>query len=188
MIRDKEREKQRSEQRALREAKRVCALIAKMVRDFWQNVEKVVDLRIQEVIEGMKRKALDQQLEMMVGHADKLSEMVQEDEGSSVSSGSDDDMSISDIEMTEGNVKEEMEGLMAEGNLELDDLLDSLPPGYLEGISKSTSKIRGLPCAAGSILADGKRHDESEASTDYATSEVTQGTALLRLLLTSYYD
>lgn len=26
----------------------------------------------------MKRKALDQQLEMMVGHADKLSEMVQE--------------------------------------------------------------------------------------------------------------
>lgn len=47
MLRDREQEKERSEQRAVREAKRVCALIAKMVRDFWQNVDKVVDLRAQ---------------------------------------------------------------------------------------------------------------------------------------------
>ncbi|VDP23345.1 unnamed protein product [Onchocerca flexuosa] len=47
MLRDREQEKERSEQRAIREAKRVCALIAKMVRDFWQNVDKVVDLRAQ---------------------------------------------------------------------------------------------------------------------------------------------
>lgn len=47
LIRDKEQEKERAEQRAIREAKRVCALIAKMVRDFWQNVDRVVDLHAQ---------------------------------------------------------------------------------------------------------------------------------------------
>lgn len=47
MLRDREQEKERAEQRAVREAKRVCALIAKMVRDFWQNVDRVVDLRAQ---------------------------------------------------------------------------------------------------------------------------------------------
>lgn len=47
MLRDREQEKERAEQRAVREAKRICALIAKMVRDFWQNVDRVVDLRAQ---------------------------------------------------------------------------------------------------------------------------------------------
>lgn len=47
MLRDREQEKERSEQRAVREAKRISALIAKMVREFWQNVDKVVDLHAQ---------------------------------------------------------------------------------------------------------------------------------------------
>ncbi|VDK63136.1 unnamed protein product, partial [Onchocerca ochengi] len=192
MLRDREQEKERSEQRAIREAKRVCALIAKMVRDFWQNVDKVVDLRAQEIIESMKRKALDQQLEMMVGHADKLSEMVQEgligeksskassplsndnikDEDAASFSTDSDDISISDAEATDGNVDEEMQGLMAEGNLELDDFLDSLPFGYLESLSKSEPGDLFEPTQ--STSADYKRLEGSEVSTEYTASEITQ--------------
>uniref|UniRef100_A0A915PWC4 Uncharacterized protein n=1 Tax=Setaria digitata TaxID=48799 RepID=A0A915PWC4_9BILA len=193
MLRDREQEKERSEQRAVREAKRVCALIAKMVRDFWQNVDRVVDLRAQEIIESMKRKALDQQLEMMVGHADKLSEMVQEgligerssrassvrsngvlkDEDAVSFSTDSDDISISDAEAVDGNVEEEMEGLVNEGNLELDDFLDSLPLGYLESLSKSEYQ-RDLFDPTQSTSADYKPTEGSEVSTEYAASEITQ--------------
>uniref|UniRef100_A0A0R3RQ38 Helicase ATP-binding domain-containing protein n=1 Tax=Elaeophora elaphi TaxID=1147741 RepID=A0A0R3RQ38_9BILA len=192
MLRDREQEKERAEQRAVREAKRVCALIAKMVREFWQNVDRVVDLRAQEIIESMKRKALDQQLEMMVGHADKLSEMVQEgligerssrasslrssdiikDDAASFSTDSD-DVSISDAEAVDGNVEEEMKGLVAEGNLELDDFLDSLPRGYLESLSKSEQQQDLFECVQ-DTSADYKRPEESEVSTEYTASEITQ--------------
>ncbi|KAM3722487.1 Helicase ssl-1 [Dirofilaria immitis] len=192
MLRDREQEKERSEQRAVREAKRICALIAKMIRDFWQNVDRVVDLRAQEIIESMKRKALDQQLEMMVGHADKLSEMVQEgligeksskassplsgdnikDEDAASFSTDSDDISLSDTEAVDGNVDEEMQGLMAEGNLELDDFLDSLPPGYLESFSKS--EHRNLFEHMPGTSADYKHPEGSEVSTEYTASEITQ--------------
>ncbi|MCP9257502.1 Helicase domino [Dirofilaria immitis] len=196
MLRDREQEKERSEQRAVREAKRICALIAKMIRDFWQNVDRVVDLRAQEIIESMKRKALDQQLEMMVGHADKLSEMVQEgligeksskassplsgdnikDEDAASFSTDSDDISLSDTEAVDGNVDEEMQGLMAEGNLELDDFLDSLPPGYLESFSKS--EHRNLFEHMPGTSADYKHPEGSEVSTEYTASEITQEEAL----------
>ncbi|KAK6102289.1 SNF2 N-terminal domain family protein [Brugia pahangi] len=193
MLRDREQEKERSEQRAVREAKRICALIAKMVRDFWQNVDRVVDLHAQEIIESMKRKALDQQLEVMVGHADKLSEMVQEgligerssrasslrsgditkDEDAASFSTDSDDISLSDAEAVDGNVEEEMQGLMAEGNLELDDFLDSLPRGYLESISKSRHEQDLFESTQGTS-ADYKRPEGSEVSTEYTASEITQ--------------
>ncbi|VIO92229.1 SNF2 family N-terminal domain containing protein [Brugia malayi] len=193
MLRDREQEKERSEQRAVREAKRICALIAKMVRDFWQNVDRVVDLHAQEIIESMKRKALDQQLEVMVGHADKLSEMVQEgligekssrasslrsgditkDEDAASFSTDSDDISLSDAEAVDGNVEEEMQGLMAEGNLELDDFLDSLPRGYLESISKSRHEEDLFESTQGTS-ADYKRPEGSEVSTEYTASEITQ--------------
>uniref|UniRef100_A0A1I7VU53 Helicase domino n=1 Tax=Loa loa TaxID=7209 RepID=A0A1I7VU53_LOALO len=193
MLRDREQEKERSEQRAVREAKRVCALIAKMVRDFWQNVDKVVDLHAQEIIESMKRKALDQQLEMMVGHADKLSEMVQEgligerssrasslrsgditkDEDAASFSTDSDDISISDTEAVDGNVEEEMQGLVAEGSLELDDFLDSLPRGYLESLSKSKQQ-QGLLGPTQDTSTDYKHPEGSEVSTEYTASEITQ--------------
>ncbi|KAL4003237.1 SNF2 N-terminal domain family protein [Acanthocheilonema viteae] len=192
MLRDREQEKERVEQRAVREAKRVCALIAKMVRDFWQNVDKVVDLRAQEIIESMKRKALDQQLEMMVGHADKLSEMVQEgligerssrassrrssdikDEDAASFSTDSDDISMSDAETGDGNVEEEMQGLVAEGNLELDDFLDSLPHEYLEGLSKSEQRPDFFEPTQGTSV-DYKRPEGSEVSTEYTASEITQ--------------
>uniref|UniRef100_A0A1I7XQP6 Helicase ATP-binding domain-containing protein n=1 Tax=Heterorhabditis bacteriophora TaxID=37862 RepID=A0A1I7XQP6_HETBA len=85
--REQEMEIERAEMRIIKDGKRICASIAKMVRDFWQNVDKVVDYRAQvtlyiytclEILESKKRKALDQHLAFIVGEADKLSSMVQE--------------------------------------------------------------------------------------------------------------
>jgi hypothetical protein len=76
--RDKEQDVERNQQKAVREAKRVCALIAKMVREFWMQVDRVVDYRAQEIIEAKKREALDQHLDFIVSEADKLSNLVQE--------------------------------------------------------------------------------------------------------------
>uniref|UniRef100_A0A183BRV5 Helicase domino n=2 Tax=Globodera pallida TaxID=36090 RepID=A0A183BRV5_GLOPA len=55
-----------------KEAKRICSSVAKMIRDFWVNVDKVVDFRANEIVESKKRKALGQQLNFLVGAADKI--------------------------------------------------------------------------------------------------------------------
>ncbi|VDL84970.1 unnamed protein product [Nippostrongylus brasiliensis] len=76
--RDTEMEMERSEMRLIREGKRICSSIAKMVRDFWQSVDKVVEHRAQEILESKKRRALDAHMAFIVGEADKLSSIVQE--------------------------------------------------------------------------------------------------------------
>lgn len=48
------------------------------------------------------------------------------DEDTASFSTDSDDISISDAEAVDVNVEEEMQGLVAEGNLELDDFLDSV--------------------------------------------------------------
>ncbi|RCN40765.1 protein, SNF2 family [Ancylostoma caninum] len=76
--RDDETDQERAHARLIRDGKRICASIAKMVRDFWQSVDKVVEHRAQEILESKKRKALDAHMAFIVGEADKLSSMVQE--------------------------------------------------------------------------------------------------------------
>ncbi|VDM52903.1 unnamed protein product [Angiostrongylus costaricensis] len=95
--RDDEIDQERAHLRSIRDGKRICASIAKMVRDFWQSVDKVVEHRaqvyrcrlviynpkpqlfiIKEILESKKRKALDAHMAFIVGEADKLSSMVQE--------------------------------------------------------------------------------------------------------------
>ncbi|VDM67291.1 unnamed protein product, partial [Strongylus vulgaris] len=76
--RDDETDQEKAHARLIRDGKRICASIAKMVRDFWQNVDKVVEHRAQEILESKKRKALDAHMAFIVGEADKLSSMVQE--------------------------------------------------------------------------------------------------------------
>lgn len=49
-FREKEALVEKSEQRGLKEARRVCGQVAKMVREFWMNVEKVVDARAQVTV------------------------------------------------------------------------------------------------------------------------------------------
>lgn len=156
---DLEMEKERAQMRSIKEGKRICASIAKMIRDFWQSVDKVVEHRAQEILEAKKRKALDAHMAFIVGEADKLSSIVQEgltqDRASktpSVTSDGNDDAdfcgseSESDDEMTiereeaamqeqgRDDVQEEVSALNKEADQDIDDLLASLPPEYLASL------------------------------------------------------
>uniref|UniRef100_A0A0N4WCL1 Helicase domino n=1 Tax=Haemonchus placei TaxID=6290 RepID=A0A0N4WCL1_HAEPC len=151
---DDELEQERAQQRAIRDGKRVCASIAKMVREFWMTVDKVVEHRAQEILEAKKRKALDAHMAFIVGEADKLSSIVQEgltqdrasktpsvysrdeendDDFSASESESDDEVTIEREEaaMQEGDiedVKEEVSALSKDADQDMDDFLASVSP------------------------------------------------------------
>ena len=44
---------EKAELRAIRDQKRHCLAIAKMIKDFWQNVDKVVDHRKQVSVQTL---------------------------------------------------------------------------------------------------------------------------------------
>ncbi|GMS89537.1 hypothetical protein PENTCL1PPCAC_11712, partial [Pristionchus entomophagus] len=165
--REKQAEMEKAELRVVKDHRRSCASIAKMIRDFWVNVDKVVDHRKQVIIDSKKRKALDQHLQFIVGEADKLSQVVAEGivaesnsktpslEGkdddrndkdfSEEDSESDDETTIAKAEkqLKNEDVKGEVDALGKEADMGFDDLLDSLPPEYLASLGlsvPSTSK------------------------------------------------
>ncbi|KAK6056187.1 hypothetical protein COOONC_06307, partial [Cooperia oncophora] len=126
--RDDELEQERAQQRAIRDGKRICASIAKMVREFWMTVDKVVEHRAQEILESKKRKALDAHMAFIVGEADKLSSIVQEgltqDRASKTPSvnsrdeDNDDDFCASESESDDEVTIEREEAAMQEHDIE----------------------------------------------------------------------
>ncbi|CAB3401242.1 unnamed protein product [Caenorhabditis bovis] len=148
--REKEIELEKMEKNAIRDKKKLCASVAKMVRDFWQNVNKVVDIRAKEIIDLRVRKLRSKQLMNMIDHVGELTTAVQEglqqsktpsiashDDDKEFSAGdeseSDDERTIANAEKSSRNtdIKEEIDALTNEANTDLDDLLASLPPEYL---------------------------------------------------------
>ncbi|KJH46953.1 protein, SNF2 family [Dictyocaulus viviparus] len=159
---DDETDQERAQMRFIRDGKRICASIAKMVRDFWQTVDKVVEHRAQEILESKKRKALDAHMAFIVGEADKLSSMVHErlsqERGASKTpsivshdNGDEDgDFCVSEFESDDEvtiereeaamqqdeteDVQQELSALNKDADQDMDDLLASLPPEYLASI------------------------------------------------------
>ncbi|XP_062381604.1 helicase SRCAP isoform X2 [Sardina pilchardus] len=72
-LRQKEERAKREEQAKLR---RVAASIAKEVRAFWTNVEKVVQYKQQSRLEEKRKKALDLQLDFIVGQTERYSDLL----------------------------------------------------------------------------------------------------------------
>ncbi|XP_057215055.1 helicase SRCAP isoform X2 [Triplophysa rosa] len=83
-LRQKEERAKREEHAKLR---RVASSIAKEVRSFWSSVEKVVQYKQQSRLEEKRKKALDLQLDFIVGqterYSDLLSQSLQADPGQS---------------------------------------------------------------------------------------------------------
>ncbi|KAL3090210.1 hypothetical protein niasHS_006662 [Heterodera schachtii] len=142
-----------------KEAKRICGTVAKKIREFWTNVDKVVEFRATEIVESRKRKALGQQLNFLVGAADKITSLLHEHMADSASvsrrshseksragelsegegmltDGEDDERTIDTEEANQQKAHVEMEvnELSKEANLGLDEFLTSLPSGYLESL------------------------------------------------------
>ncbi|TRY55147.1 hypothetical protein DNTS_032642 [Danionella cerebrum] len=72
-LRQKEERAKREEQAKLR---RVASSIAKEVRSFWGSVEKVVQYKQQSRLEEKRKKALDLQLDFIVGQTERYSDLL----------------------------------------------------------------------------------------------------------------
>ncbi|XP_031416506.1 helicase SRCAP isoform X2 [Clupea harengus] len=72
-LRQKEERGKREEQAKIR---RVASSIAKEVRAFWTNVEKVVQYKQQSRLEEKRKKALDLQLDFIVGQTERYSDLL----------------------------------------------------------------------------------------------------------------
>ncbi|XP_013928369.1 PREDICTED: helicase SRCAP-like, partial [Thamnophis sirtalis] len=79
VIRHHEEQKQK-EERAKRDEqaklRRIASSIAKEVKQFWSNVEKVVQFKQQSRLEEKRKKALDLQLDFIVGQTEKYSDLL----------------------------------------------------------------------------------------------------------------
>ncbi|XP_039620982.1 helicase SRCAP isoform X2 [Polypterus senegalus] len=174
-LRQKEEKAKRDEQAKLR---RIASSIAKEVKTFWSNVEKVVQFKQQSRLEEKRKKALDLQLDFIVGQTEKYSDLLSQSLNESVSinrtRGSsslkdsypsslsssqppsddgdfephdeeDDEETIEVEEREEGNDAEthlrEIELLKQEGELPLEELLQTLPAGVLEDSSGSDDEV-----------------------------------------------
>ncbi|XP_072799054.1 helicase SRCAP isoform X2 [Vicugna pacos] len=71
--RQKEERARREEQAKLR---RIASTMAKDVRQFWSNVEKVVQFKQQSRLEEKRKKALDLHLDFIVGQTEKYSDLL----------------------------------------------------------------------------------------------------------------
>uniref|UniRef100_A0A3Q3L9U9 Snf2-related CREBBP activator protein n=1 Tax=Mastacembelus armatus TaxID=205130 RepID=A0A3Q3L9U9_9TELE len=148
----KEEKAKRDEHAKIR---RVASSIAKEVRAFWSSVEKVVQYKQQSRLEEKRKKALDLQLDFIVGQTEKYSDLlskslaptrpaetvsltpqkslpppIDEDDFEPPCEEEDDEETIEVEEQQEGNDAEshrrEIELLKEEGMLPLDQLLSTL--------------------------------------------------------------
>uniref|UniRef100_A0A286XY25 Snf2 related CREBBP activator protein n=1 Tax=Cavia porcellus TaxID=10141 RepID=A0A286XY25_CAVPO len=131
--RQKEERARREEQAKLR---RIASTMAKDVRQFWSNVEKVVQFKQQSRLEEKRKKALDLHLDFIVGQTEKYSDLLSQSlnqplasskAGSSPCLGSS---SAASSPVPPASRLDE-EG----GELPLEELLRSLPPQLLGGSS-----------------------------------------------------
>lgn len=147
----------------------MCSFIAREVQKFWSNVKKVIELREQSKIEDLKKKALDQQLSFIVDQTEKYSDLLAEkfqsvmkrgDTSTNVSvsdkeshhsdaefepkSESEDDeetIAKADADFKQAEVSQEVRMLKKESQMDLDDFLDELPPGYLDARMKGAYSL-----------------------------------------------
>lgn len=149
---DKALAAQRAEKAHEQNLRRIAAFCAKEVKNFWNNVEKLVEYKQHTILEEKRKKALDQQLSFIVDQTEKYSQLLaegmnkstNEQPASGISSRSvsraqsdtefepelqsdeDDEETIAQEEAalgTEGH-SEEVAALQKESQMELDDLLE----------------------------------------------------------------
>uniref|UniRef100_A0A1A9V1Z9 Helicase domino n=1 Tax=Glossina austeni TaxID=7395 RepID=A0A1A9V1Z9_GLOAU len=163
---DKANAAQKAEKAQEAHLKRVAAFIAKEVKMFWSNVEKLVEYKHHTKLEEKRKKALDQHLSFIVDQTEKFSQQLAEGMNKSLvdasanpsinssrisspkrdntdeefrpeSASDDDEETIAKAEEEEAmDVDAEIAALEKESQMELDDVIKDLPKGYLENRDK----------------------------------------------------
>ncbi|CAB3367449.1 Hypothetical predicted protein [Cloeon dipterum] len=160
---DKQIQAQRAEKSEELRLKKIAAFIAKEVRNFWNDISRIVEHKNKALLEEKKRKALDQHLSFIVDQTEKYSSQLAKEMGrpelqefNSVagSLASDEHNPNSDVEFepnassdddeetiarAEGQVEEkeqteEVKLLEQESTLPLDDVINMLPPEVRDAI------------------------------------------------------
>ncbi|XP_059614802.1 helicase domino isoform X2 [Phlebotomus argentipes] len=85
---DKALAAQRAERAQEAQLKRIAAFVAKEIKVFWSNVEKLVEYKQQTKLEEKRKKALDQHLSFIVDQTEKFSQQLAEGMNKSVVDGS----------------------------------------------------------------------------------------------------
>ncbi|KAK4302059.1 hypothetical protein Pmani_025841 [Petrolisthes manimaculis] len=155
---DKALQVQKAEKEQEMRLRKVAAFIAKEIRTFWGNAEKLVEFKVTTKLDEKKKKALDQQLSFIVDQTEKYSSWLAESMNKPVDSAAAStrsnspsrDSGLSDKEFQpeesseddedtiareDDNPEEqasELQLLQEESKQTLEDLLKDLPPGYLE--------------------------------------------------------
>lgn len=159
---DKQVAAQKAEKAQEQHLKRIAAFIAKEIKTFWGNVEKLVEYKQHTKLEEKRKKALDQQLSFIVDQTEKYSMQLAEGmnkpqtskatslNSSRISSptlrtggsdcefrpdeaSDDDEETIAQAEAEINvNTNEEVNALQMESEMDLDDFIKSLPKDYLQ--------------------------------------------------------
>lgn len=159
---DKQVAAQKAEKAQEQHLKRIAAFIAKEIKTFWGNVEKLVEYKQNTKLEEKRKKVLDQQLSFIVDQTEKYSMQLAEGmnkphtskatslNSSRISSptpkpggsdcefrpdeaSDDDEETIAQAEAEINvNTNEEVNALQKESEMDLDDFLKSLPKDYLQ--------------------------------------------------------
>lgn len=75
---EKEMAAQKAEKAQEQNLKRIAAFVAKEIKTFWANVEKVVEFKQQVKLEAKRKKALNEKLNFIVDQTEKYSQQVAE--------------------------------------------------------------------------------------------------------------
>ncbi|CAL4124505.1 unnamed protein product, partial [Meganyctiphanes norvegica] len=165
-----------AEQRAQKEQdlriRKVAAFVAKEIRTFWGNVEKLVEYKVTTKLDEKKKRALDQQLSFIVDQTEKYSSMLAESmskpndsTNASIASGTpsrdghasdeefrpdessdDDEATIAREEDNPEEQADELKLLQKESEQTLEDILNDLPPGYLDSMGQGDEGTKKVDC------------------------------------------
>jgi E1A-binding protein p400 len=191
-FKEKELAVQKAEKAQEQNLKRIAAFIAKEIKTFWSNVEKVVEFKQQVRLEAKRKKALNEKLNFIVDQTEKYSQQVAEgmkkathtslnssrisspsrsmamdDEWSRPNEESDDDeetIAQAEAEIPSSSTKDEIDALQKESEMDLDDFIKTLPKDYLLNRDK-------IDLSEDSSSSDGDK--EFEATEDDEDDEDT---------------
>jgi E1A-binding protein p400 len=163
-FKEKETAAQKAEKAQEQNLKRIAAFIAKEIKTFWANVEKVVEIKQHTRLEAKRKKALNEKLNFIVDQTEKYSQQVAEgmnktaskansltssrisspsrisdDEWSRPNEDSDDDeetIAQAEADIPTGSTNDEIDALKKESEMDLDDFLKTLPKDYLTNREK----------------------------------------------------
>ncbi|CRL07325.1 CLUMA_CG020304, isoform A [Clunio marinus] len=187
---DKETAVQKAEKAQEQNLKRIAAFVAKEIKTFWANVEKVVEFKQQVRLEAKRKKALNEKLNFIVDQTEKFSMQVAEgmnknvhlsskkssvvqhasdDEWSRPNEESDDDeetIAQAESEIPVSGTNDEIEALQKESQMNFNDFLQTLPKDYLQ-------KRNEIVVPDSSSASEEESDKEFEASEDEEDDEHT---------------